>query len=88
MKDEDIRAFNTVLDYFTKILLQVREDTKALREAQTIERSKTNQELRRLREKVACLVADRKAYAKVARELAKYNEPNRHETNIKKKRNW
>jgi len=85
--DGQIKALFTILDYLAKMVVDIRADTKLLREDAARERSKTGQELRRLREKLAKLQADRSAYRKVATQLAKFVEPDRFEQVKNKKFN-
>lgn len=87
MNDGQIKALFTILDYLAKMVVDVRADTKILRDDATRERSKTAQELRRLREKVAALRADRAAYSKISKTLRDMNEPDRFEKIKNKKFN-
>lgn len=90
MTDAEVKAISEVLTYISRLVVDIRADTKAMREARTREASSVSQELRRLRERVAMLSADRKSYRKVSEQLSKLLDiqPDRHEENVKKKRNW
>lgn len=90
MTDAEVKAISEVLTYISRLVVDIRADTKVLREEYVRDRSSAAQELRRLREQVAKLRADKTAYRKVSSALRNLvaNEPDRHEENVKKKRNW
>lgn len=75
MTDAEVKAISEVLTYLVRLVVDVRKDTKAMREAETKSRSAMAQELRRLRERVARLNADSKSYRKIRNELERFIDP-------------